>query len=98
MRQGDIISPLIFNIMVDAVVKKWRHLHNPNGVEDMAVFYADDGMLSGTDAEELQRGLDTTTRDFKSLGLKMNAQKTEYMVMTGGKRTVVHSQQASTRQ
>ena len=75
VRQGDIISPLIFNIMVDAVVRNWRHIHNPSGVEDMAVFYADDGMLSGTDAEELQRGLDTMTRDFKSLGLKMNAQK-----------------------
>eukprot|EP00979_Chaetoceros_neogracilis_P016340 scaffold7755_cov149-Chaetoceros_neogracile.AAC.1 len=76
VKQGDILSPLIFNIMVDAVVRNWRHIHNPEGVEDMAVFYADDGTLTGTDAEALQRALDTMTRDFKSLGLQMNAEKT----------------------
>lgn len=60
----------------------------------MAVFYADDGCLSGTDAIELQRALDTMTRDFKSLGLEMNEIKTEFMVMTGGRRAVLHSQRA----
>jgi len=39
VRQGDIIFLLIFNIMAEAVVKNWRHLHNPNGVENMAVFW-----------------------------------------------------------
>jgi hypothetical protein len=97
VRQGDILSPLIFNIMVDAVVRNWRHIHNPEGVEDMSVFYADDGTLTGTDAEELQRALDTMTRDFKSLGLLMNANKTKFMVMTGGKRTVITSQRAVNR-
>jgi hypothetical protein len=98
VKQGDILSPLIFNIMVDAVVKNWRHIHAPSNVEEMAVFYADDGCLSGTDAIELQRALDTMTRDFKSLGLEMNATKTEFMVMTGGRRAVLHSQRAVNRQ
>jgi len=97
VKQGDILSPLIFNIMVDAVVRNWRHIHNPEGVEDMAVFYADDGTLTGTDAEALQRALDTMTRDFKSLGLQMNAEKTEFMVMAGGKRVVITSERAMNR-
>ena len=51
VRQGDIVSPLIFNIMVDADVRNWRHVHQPRELEDMALFYADDGMVSRGDAE-----------------------------------------------
>ena len=97
VRQGDIISPIIFNIMVDAVVWNWRHLSHLRGVEDLALFYADDGLLMGTDAETIQRLVDIMTRDFKSLGLKMNAKKTEYMTMPCGWKFVPVSQMASNR-
>ena len=97
VRQGDIVSPLIFNIMVDAVVQNWRHVHQPNGIDDLALFYADDGMISGSDPDRVQSALDLMTRDFKSIGLKMNALKTEYMVMAGGKRVVQLSRRAFNR-
>jgi exonuclease III len=86
VRQGDIMSPLIFNIMVDVVIRHWQHQH-PNSAETV-IFYADDGMLAGTDAEQLQESLDIVTKGFGSLGLKMNAEKTEFMVMSGGNRKV----------
>jgi len=41
VRQGDIVSPFIFNIMMDAVVRHWRHVHQTHGTEEMALFYAD---------------------------------------------------------
>jgi len=84
VRQGDIISPLIFNIMVDAVVRHWRHTMRPDGTQEMAVFYADDGLLTGIDPGRVQESMDMITKGFASLGLKMNALKTETMTMVGG--------------
>ena len=97
VRQGDIVSPLIFNIMVDAVVRNWRHVQQPHAIDDLALFYADDGMISGTDPDTVQASLDLMTRDFRSIGLKMNAVKTEYMIMAGGKRVVQLSSRAFNR-
>ena len=74
--------------MVNAVVRNWRHVHQPRELEDITLFYADDGMVSGGDAETVQRMVDQMTRDFKSIGLKMNARKTEYMTMLGRQRLV----------
>ena len=97
VRTGDIVSPLIFNIMVDAVVRQWRHTNNPDDIEDLALFYADDGMISGGDPATVQRTVDQLTAGFASVGLKMNAIKTEYLTMTGGKRIVRLSQRAYNR-
>lgn len=89
VRQGDIVSPIIFNIVADAVIRESeaqfcggdpnRHL-----LVD-ALFYADDGALSGEDAAEVQHLLDIYTVNFSRVGLKMNAEKTEAMIMNGGK-------------
>ena len=83
VRQGDILSPMIFNIMMDAVIRHWE---SEEQEEDRNVqFYADDGLLCGPEGPELQRALDFFATSFESLGLKMNAKKTEYiMVMTSG--------------
>ena len=60
-------------------------------------FYADDGLLCGPEGPELQRALDFFATSFESLGLKMNAKKTEYMVMTGGVSNVYMSNKARVR-
>ena len=80
------MSPLIFNIMVDVVIRHWQ-LQHPDSAETV-IFYADDGMLAVTNAEQLQESLDIVTKGFEFLGLKMNAEKTEFMVMSGGNRKV----------
>jgi hypothetical protein len=49
-----------------------------------AIFYADDGLLSGNDATEVQRALEILADGFSRVGLKMNATKTKAMIMTGG--------------
>ena len=83
--------------MVDAVVRNWRHEQKPHVIDDLALFYADDGMISGKDPDTVQASLDLMTRDFRSIGLKMNTVKTEYMIMTGGKRVVQLSSRAFNR-
>ena len=62
--QGDPLSPTIFNVMVDAVVRQWLHMatqeaerRRERGRErrhQAALFYADDGMIASTDPRWLQ--------------------------------------------
>ena len=57
--QGDPVSPTIFNIVVDAVVRFWLSQETDDGSEliglgrsvreQMALFYADDGLLASRD-------------------------------------------------
>jgi hypothetical protein len=98
VRQGDIMSPVIFNVMVDAVVRHWRATDSTGFDLETLLFYADDGLLAGTDAQQVQESLDVITKGFLSVGLKMNATKTEYMSMEGGKRVVRLSNEAYERQ
>ena len=54
MTQGDPLSPTIFNVVVDAVVRHWvtmalaeaekRGERRKEGRHKAAIFYADDGM------------------------------------------------------
>ena len=78
--QGDIISPCIFNIVIDAVLRTWYTGVNPmieRAVlpEISANFYADDGLIAGFNAEQVQHGLSTITQLFAKVGLNMNATK-----------------------
>ena len=85
------ISPLIFNIMVDAIVREW--LRQVLGAEAarygcgkatctlMAIFYADDAMLASRDPEQLQAALDIIVGQFEHVGLRTNTTKTK-KVMT----------------
>jgi hypothetical protein len=92
------MSPVIFNVMVDAVVRHWR-AKDSTGIDlETLLFYADDGLLAGTDTQQVQESLDVITKRFLSVGLKMNATKTEYMTMEGGKRVVRLSKEAYERQ
>jgi hypothetical protein len=59
VRQGDIISPIIFNIVIDAIVREWYACMDIGTVNEgrlRTTFYADDGHLAGTDPEQLQQG------------------------------------------
>jgi len=61
--QGGPLSPLIFNIMVDAIVREWlrqvldaeaaRHGCGKTIRTLMTIFYADDAMLASRDPEQL---------------------------------------------
>jgi exonuclease III len=83
VRQGDIMSPTVFNIVCDAII---RHCENKTQCQGLkAIFYADDGVLIGRDPAEVQKFLDIYTEAFASVGLQMNVAKTKSMTMSGRK-------------
>ena len=66
--QGGVVSPTLFNILVDAVVRKWladvmddidtandEGLHGDDVSRMTSLFYADDGAIGSLDHEWLQR-------------------------------------------
>ena len=99
VRVGDNMSPTIFNIVIDAVVRHWEHVHEPVQFEELALFYIDhDGAITGADAGRLQASLDVIASSFESFGLVMNASKTKFMVMSGGKYRIRQTSTAYCRQ
>ena len=100
--QGDPLSPTIFNVLVDAVV---RHLLEglKNATEEKgttgrerhfsAVFYANDGMVGASDPALLQGAFSALVAIFDRIGLRTNVDKTVSMachpcrVRTGNRTT-----------
>ena len=77
--QGDIDLPIIFNVIIDTVVRCWKQLNE----QSKSFFYADDGLLENTNPEDLQKDLDLIIKLFERLGLKTNKTKTKSMIIIG---------------
>ena len=76
--QGDTNSPIIFNLIIDAVVQKWKS--KTEGKGGRASFYADDGLIENTDPKKLQKGLDEMIGLFEQFGLQTNEKKFKVMI------------------
>jgi Reverse transcriptase (RNA-dependent DNA polymerase) len=79
--QGNIISPIIFDIVVDCVLREWYCILGETDLR--AIFYADDGRLAGYSADNMQKVLDLFITLFSRVGLQMNADKTKAMIVLG---------------
>ena len=79
--QGDVNSPVIFNSIVDAVLRKVQE-EEDFGLTEMC-FYADDRLLEHTDSDALQRDMDRVVTLFSMFRLKANKDKTKFMVVRG---------------
>ena len=85
---------MIFNIIVDCVLRAWDvAMPGDRG----SLFYANDGVLYGNIGPELQRNLDFFSDSLASVGLKMNAKKTEAMIMTSHREKLHYSETAYCR-
>ena len=87
--QGDPLSPTIFNVLVDAVVRHWieglitdteeKGDTGREGRHQLAVFYADDGMVVLSDHAWLQGAFSALVAIFDRVGLRTNVDKTVSM-------------------
>ena len=89
--QGGPVSPTIFNLMVDAVIREWERLLLLEGYPLgqvrvlVSIFYADNGLIAARDPEVLQTAIDLLTGLFDRVGLQTNTKKTEAMVFLPGR-------------
>ena len=86
------MSPTLFNVLVDAVVRKWwadvmddmtianTGLQGDNAGRLASLFYADDGAIGSKDHDWLQNAIQHLCNLFRDCtGLKPNTEKTETM-------------------
>ena len=89
--QGGPLSPTIFNLLMDVIVREWVRLMELKGFDTadicaiVAVFYADDGLIAARDPKTLQTAFDLLTGLFDRVGLATNTTKTEVMVFLPGR-------------
>ena len=88
--QGGPLSPRIFNIIVDAVVRAWLiQLFGSDDCLDarhfLALFYIDDGCIGSPDEDLLQRATDILVEMFERVGLQTNVSKTKAMTCIPGR-------------
>ena len=89
MTKGDPLSPTIFNVVVDVVVRHWVALaveeaetqgeRGREGRHQAALFYADDGRVASSDPCWLQWAFNTLFGLFDCVGLHTNVGKTVSM-------------------
>ena len=88
--QGDPLSPTIFNVVVDTVVRHWvtgfleeseaRGELGQEGRHQAALFYADDGMVASLDPVWLKVAFNALVGLFDRVALQTNVEKTVGMV------------------
>ncbi len=85
----------LFNVIVDAVVRKWLRLLREETVMEeeeldetmatlFAIFYVDDAYIASRDPVFLQRAIDGLVSAFERVGLETNTKKTQAMTCTPG--------------
>jgi hypothetical protein len=83
--QGYIPSPMIFNFVVDCVIRAWElEISDGRSVTDEAfcslvasICYADDGLIASYQSELAQDSLDYMVDLFQRMGLNTNTSKTK---------------------
>ena len=90
MTQINLLSPTIFNVVVDAVVRHWVHgvveeaeargETGREGRHQAALFYADGGMVASSEPAWIQGAFNALVGLFDRMGLQTNIGKTVSMV------------------
>ena len=97
--QGDPLSPTIFNVVVDAVVRHWvtgviadaeeRGKLGKGRRHQAALFYAYDGMVASSDPRWLQGDFNTLVGLFGRVGLrKMSGRQLVWSATPGRRRAI----------
>ena len=96
MTRGGTVSPNIFNIVVDAVVRvmvvlldvcgpqEAQHGFGWAASENCIVFYADDKQIAGRNLIWVKMTMTDMVRIFDRVGIQINLGKTKVMLCTSG--------------
>ena len=93
VRQGDVLSPLLFNIVLDYTMKKMNRVDGGirwTGQTTLkGLAYADDICLMGDDVDSVTTLTDSLNDEGKKMGLKISTQKSKVMkLMTNDERSI----------
>lgn len=78
--QRNVVSATLFNILVDTIIWYWGDTMDIGDTVSSS-FYANDGLLQGEDSSTVQAALDFLLELFKHVGLQVNTEKTNVMIV-----------------
>jgi len=89
LKQGDVLSPLLFNFVLKYAIRRVQVIHDGlklNGTHQLLV-YANEVNILGGSIHTIKENAEDLVVASKEIGLEVNADKTKYMVMSRDQNT-----------
>src|SRR2546425_8462096 len=86
VRQGCVISPILFNLYSEYMIKEaMKNVEGIkfNGINITDLRYADDAVLMADKRNKMQKMIDRLNKTCKAYGMEINVKKTKVMIITG---------------